>query len=101
MPPTSLNAANTHSAIAFQYSSRVTTTFNAHCTVHCIVGDFNVILAKNSKEDRYDTVPYDEHDITCRSATYWINELLAISLESNEIAETGGTLFYTANPFRY
>ena len=36
MPMTSLNAGSniTHSAIAFQDSSRVTTTFNAHCTVH-------------------------------------------------------------------
>ena len=47
MPQISLNAASniTYSAIASQDSSRVTMTFNAHCTVHCAVGDFNAILA--------------------------------------------------------
>ena len=44
-----------HSAIASQDSSRVTTltTFSAHCTVHCIVGDFNV-----NHKARYGTIPY-------------------------------------------
>ena len=43
MLPTPLNAVSniTHSAIASQDSSRVTTTFKAHCTGHCTVEDFN------------------------------------------------------------
>ena len=86
MPVTSLNAASniTHSAIASQDSSRVTTTFHAHCTVHCAVGDFNVIFAKNhdAKSVRYRTA-YFVHDITCRSGTSWIMDLrVGIGLQS-------------------
>ena len=67
-PPTSLNAASniTHSAIASQDSSRVTTTFNAHYTEHCVVEDFYVNFATQS---RYESVPYCVHDITCKSGT--------------------------------
>ena len=74
MPPTLLNAASniTHSAIADQDSSRVTTTFNVHCTVQCAVGDFNVNFAIITTQSRYNTVPYCVHDTTCRSATSWI-----------------------------
>ena len=79
MPPTLLNSASniTYSAIASQDSSRVTTTFNinAHCTVHCAVGDFNVIFAIITTQSRYDTVPYCVHVFTCRSATSWVVEL--------------------------
>ena len=59
MPLTSLNAASniTHSAIASQDSSRMTTTFNAHCTGHCTVEDFNVNFANHdAKSVRYRTV---------------------------------------------
>ena len=59
MPPTSLNAASniTHSAITSKDSSRVTTTFSVHCTVHCVVGDFNVNFANHdAKSVRYRTV---------------------------------------------
>ena len=47
MPLTLLNAASNiaHSTIISQDSSRVTTTFSAHCTVHCEVEDFNVNFA--------------------------------------------------------
>ena len=68
IPPPSLNAASniTHSASASQDSSRKLTIFNAHCTVHCAVEDFNVSL-RITTQSRYDTVPYSAHDITCRS----------------------------------
>ena len=103
MPPTSLNAAlNTHSAIAFQHSSRVTTTFNAHCTVRCVVGDFSVILAKKyeARSVRYRTVRWAWYHVSeCNVLDQRITGSLA--WESNEIAETGGTLLYTVNPFRY
>ena len=58
MPPTSLSAASniTHSAIAEQDSSQVTTTFNADCTVHCAVGDFNIIFCESRRE--VGTIPY-------------------------------------------
>ena len=59
MPLTSLTATSniTHSAIASQDSSRVTTTFNAHCTGHCTIEDFNVNFAYlKSKSVRYRTV---------------------------------------------
>ena len=56
MPVTSLNAASniTHSAIASQDSSRVTMTFNAHCTGHCTVEDFNVNFANHNAK----SIPY-------------------------------------------
>ena len=72
--PMSLNAASniTHSAIASQDSSRVTTTFNVQCTVHCTVKDFNANFANHdAKSVRYRTA----HDITCRCASYRIMEL--------------------------
>ena len=82
MPLTLLNAASnlTYSAIASQDSPPETTTFKAHCTVHFVVGDFNVTFAKITKQSQYDTVPYCVRDviITCRSATYltsWVMEL--------------------------
>ena len=59
MPLTPLNAASniTRSAIAPQDSSRVTTTFNAHCTLHCTVGDFNVnFVNHDAKLVQYRTV---------------------------------------------
>ena len=59
--PISLNDASniTHSAIATQDSSWVTTTFNALCTAHCsyTVQDFNVNFANHDgKSVRYRTV---------------------------------------------
>ena len=54
--PILLNAASniTHSTIAPQDSSRVPTTFNAHCTVHYTVEDFNVNFANHdAKSVRY------------------------------------------------
>ena len=59
MPLTSLNAASNipHSAIASQHSSRVTTTFNARCTGHWTVEDFNLKFANlDSKSVQYRTV---------------------------------------------
>ena len=57
--PISLNAVwnITHSAIASQDSSRVTTTFNAHCTIHCTVEEFNInFVNHDTKSVRYSTV---------------------------------------------
>ena len=62
--PISLNAVSniTHSAIASQDSSRVTTTFNAHCTVHSTVEDFNVNFANHdAKSVRYRIVRVISH----------------------------------------
>ena len=58
MPPTSLNAASntTHSAIASQDSSRVTTTFSAHCTVHSAARNFNVKFCES--RCKVGTIPY-------------------------------------------
>ena len=72
----------TNSAIAFQDSSWLTTTFSAHCTVHCAVEDFNVIFAIITPQSRFDTVPrtvlsVGHHaqcylqDIMCRSTKSW------------------------------
>ena len=60
----SLNAVSniTHSAIASQDSSRVTTTFKAHCIVHCTVQYFNENSANNATQSRYDTVPAPASD---------------------------------------
>ena len=55
----SLNAVSniTHSTIASQDSSRMTTTFTAHRTVLCTVEDFNVNFANHdAKSIRYCTV---------------------------------------------
>ena len=47
----------THSANADQDSSRVATTFNAHCTVHCATEDVNINFANHdTKNVRYRTV---------------------------------------------
>ena len=56
--PTSLNAASniTHSAIASQDSSGVTTTCSAHCTVHCAARDFNVKICE--LRCKVGTIPY-------------------------------------------
>ena len=69
IPLTSLNAMSsiTHSAIASQDSSRVTTTFNAHCTAHCTTTrKISTSILRITTQSRYDTVPYCSHDITCR-----------------------------------
>ena len=47
---------STHSAIASHGSSRVTTTFNAHCTVYCTVEDVNV-KADSQYQKRSDQRP--------------------------------------------
>ena len=52
------NAASniTHSVIADQNSSRVATTFNPPCTVHCTVEDFNVKCCES--RSKVGTIPY-------------------------------------------
>ena len=67
MPPTSLNTESNimHSATASQDSSWVMTTFNAHCTAHCAVGDFCVYFANH------------DANANCAKSVRWRTELCA------------------------
>ena len=117
MPLTSLNAASntTYSATVSQDSSRVTTTFNAYCTGHCTVEDFNVNFA-NSKSVRNRTVLSVWYHVQernrimvlrmwpeCYIAVWGYHELwlpeVGLASETNGSSETRVTFFYTINPF--
>ena len=73
-PPVSHNAVSniTHSAIADQDSSRLATTFNAHCTVPCTLEDLNIKFCASCgpTQSRYDTVYCDACMTSCASAQY-------------------------------
>ena len=57
----------THSAIASQDSSWVTTTFSTHCTLRCAACKrFQRTILRITMQSRYDTVPYCARDITCK-----------------------------------
>ena len=124
MPLTSLNAASniTHSAIASQGSSRLPTTFNAHCTGHCTLEDFNVNFANlDSKSVRFRTAPCTWYHVqernvpddgtatgtrvhykvvwACARVSWTVNPRSSLSSENNGVAQTGVTLFCTINPF--
>ena len=126
MPPKSLNAASniTQSTIAFQDSSRMTTTFNAHCTGHCTVEDFNVNFANHdAKSVRYRTVlcawyHVQERNVLVHTGSWncnwdrsalqssvrvsWtVNTRSSLAWENNGVSQTGVTLFYTINPFGF
>ena len=66
-PPVSRNTASNiiHSTIADQHSSRVATTFTAHCAVHCTVEEFNVKFCESRL--KISTIPYRAMCMTSRA----------------------------------